>query len=81
MLYPAEVAHDIAFHLTDCESDAAFIVAVTLSPERFTPDEIRSGVAAFIVHAPNHIAAAAKHGGFPVTDVFGIGALDKRADV
>src|SRR5689334_19418961 len=74
--HPASVARDIAFHLTDWQSDAAFIVAVILFPERFTPDEIRNGVDDFIAHAPNHAAAAAKLGGFPVTDVFEIGALD-----
>lgn len=73
--HPIQVARDIAFHLTDWQSDAAFIVAVILFPERFTPDEIRSGVEGFIVHAPNHAAAAAKLGGFPVTDIFEIGAV------
>lgn len=78
--YPSEVARDIAFHLTDWTTEAAFIVALRLFPERFTPEEIRSGVEAFIVHAPNHTAAAAKLWGFPVTDVFEIGAIDGRAD-
>lgn len=78
--HPAEVARDIAFHLTDWQSDAAFIVAVILFPERFTPEEIRSGVERFIVHAPNHTAAAAKLGGFPVADVFEIGALEGGDD-
>lgn len=78
--YPAEIARDIAFHLTDWQSNAAFLVALSLFPERFTPDEIRSGVEAFIVHAPNHAAAAAKLYGFPVTDVFGIDAIDGLSD-
>ena len=78
--YPVEIARDIAFHLTDWHWEADFIVALTLFPERFTPDEIRSGVEAFIVHAPNHVAAAAKLWGFPVTDAFEIGALDGIAD-
>ncbi len=78
--HPASIAHDIAFHLTDWHSDAAFIVALLLFPERFTPEEMRSGVEEFIVHAPNHAAAAAKLGGFPVTDVFNIGALDGDRD-
>ncbi len=30
---------------------------------------------AFLIHAPNHIAAAAKLGGFPVSDVFEVGAV------
>ena len=34
---------------------------------------------AFLIHAPNHIVAAAKLGGFPVSDVFEIGALSEKA--
>lgn len=51
-------AHDIAFHLADWNSDAAFIVAIHLFPERFTPAEIAAGVGLFLAHAPNHIRAA-----------------------
>jgi hypothetical protein len=40
-----EVLHadEIAFHLTDWSSKAAFLVALHLFPERFTPEEIREG--------------------------------------
>ena len=74
--HPEEIAHDIAFHLTDWQSDAAFIVAILLFPERFTRAQIRDGVQRFAIHAPNHTAAAAKLCGFPVSDIFEIGALD-----
>jgi hypothetical protein len=67
-------SRDIAFHLSDWSSDAAFLVAVHLYPERFTREEIDAGVEMFLGHAPNHIAAAAKLYGYPVSDVFGIGA-------
>jgi len=53
-----EKARDIAFHMSDWNSDAAFIVAVHLFPERFTSEEIAAGVGLFLVHAPNHIRAA-----------------------
>jgi len=76
----SQVARDMAFHLTDWNADAAFIVAVLLFPERFTQEEIAEGVESVIVHAPNHMAAAAKLGGFPVTDVFDIGAVDGKED-
>jgi hypothetical protein len=78
--HPNKVAHDIAFHLTDWHSDAGFIVAVLLYPERFTAEEIRDGVEGFVVHAPNHVAAAAKLGGYPVADIFEVGALDGNID-
>jgi hypothetical protein len=53
-----ERANDIAFHMADWNSDAAFVVAVHLFPERFTSEEIAAGVGLFLVHAPNHIRAA-----------------------
>ena len=78
--YGEEIARDIAFHLADWNSDATFIVAMHLFPERFTPDQIRDGVERFLIHAPNHVAAAAKLGGWPIEDIFEIGALDGVAD-
>jgi len=65
-------ARDIAFHLTDWNSDAAFILALQLFPERFTAEEIASGVESFLIHAPNHVAAAAALSGWPVENIFGV---------
>jgi hypothetical protein len=54
------------------------LVAVQMYPERFTAEEVRAGVQAFLIHAPNHVAAAAHLSGWPLRDVFGIGLeLDK----
>jgi hypothetical protein len=64
------VARDIAFHLADWDEEARFIVALQLFPDRFTPEEITSGIMGFLIHAPNHIAAAAKLHGCPVQDIF-----------
>lgn len=68
-----EKALDIAFNLSDWKSDAAFLVAVHLFPERFSAEEIREGVERVLIHAPNHLAAAAALAGYPVKDVYGIG--------
>jgi hypothetical protein len=54
-----ERAREIAFHLADWASDAAFIVALQLSPERFTAVEIADGTENFLLHVPNHVAAGA----------------------
>ena len=70
-----DVAKDIGFHLSDWHSDAAFIVALHLFPERFTPAEIKAGTTYFLMHAPNHIATAAALYGFPVEDVFDTGSV------
>ena len=72
-----KIAAEVAFHLTDWNWDAAFLVAVHLFPERFTPDELATGVDMVLIHAPNHLAAAAKLGGHPADDIFGVGALDQ----
>ena len=63
-------ADQIAFHLTDWSSEAAFLVALHLFPERFTPEEIREGVQAFLIHAPHHVIAAARLAGHPTDDIF-----------
>jgi hypothetical protein len=67
-----EILHkdEIAFHLTDWNYDAAFLVALHLFPERFTPDEIRAGVGLFLVHVPSHVIAAARLSGNSTDDVF-----------
>lgn len=74
--YDKQTAFDIAFHMTDWNGDAAIICAFLLFPERFTPAEIRHGISCIVVHAPNHLAAAAKHADVPVHDVWEIGALE-----
>ena len=61
----AAILHDdqIGFHLVDWQADAAFIVALSLYPERFTDEEIRDGVEAFLIHAPSHVVEAARLAG------------------
>jgi hypothetical protein len=63
-------ADKIAFHLTDWNADAAFIVALHLFPERFTPEEIEAAVDMFLIHVPNHVVAAARLAGHPTEDIF-----------
>jgi hypothetical protein len=58
--YNADTAGKVALHMSDWNSDAAFIVALHLFPERFTPEEIKAGIGLFLVHAPNHIREACR---------------------
>jgi hypothetical protein len=56
--------HDqIGFHLIDWQAEAAFLVALSLYPERFTDEEIQDGVEAFLIHAPSHVVEAARLAG------------------
>jgi hypothetical protein len=75
--YGQERAKEIAFHLTDWICDAAFLVALHLFPEQFTPEEVDAGVGLLLVHAPNHLAAAATLSNNPIEDVFDVGAEEK----
>ena len=61
---------EMAFHLVDWNSDAAFVVAFLLFPERFTADELRAAVDMFLVHVPAHILAAARLGEYEAEDIF-----------
>ena len=63
-------AKEIAFHLADWQAEAAFLVALHLFPERFTSAEICEGVEGFLIHAPHHVIAAARLGGYPTDDIF-----------
>lgn len=69
------VADDIAFHLSDWVADAAFLVALHLFPERFTDAQVEEGIESFLIHAPNHVGAAAALGEHPIEDIFEVGAL------
>jgi hypothetical protein len=68
--YGPQKAHEIGFHMADWNSDAAFIVALHLFPERFTREEIEAGLGLFLVHAPNHIREACRLTGQYVWESF-----------
>jgi hypothetical protein len=57
--YGDDTATKVALHMSDWNSDAAFVVALHLFPERFTQDEIEAGIGMFLIHAPNHIVRPA----------------------
>ena len=53
-------ADTLSFHLCDWNADAAFLVALLLYPERFTPADIRTAIRSFMNHVPWHMSAAAE---------------------
>ena len=58
--YGDDTAAKLGLHMSDWNDDAAFIVALHLFPERFTPGEIQAGIGLFLIHAPNHIREACR---------------------
>ena len=63
-------AKDIAFHLTDWQADAAFLVALALFPERYSKEEITEGIGALLAHIPAHVVEAATLTGYPIENNF-----------
>lgn len=50
------------WHL-DWETDAAFLVAFLLFPERFTKEELQAATDMLLIHVPAHVVAAARLAG------------------
>ena len=71
----AETRHDIAFHLTDWLPDLEEWYQYCQSPESLSASDTVEMLVRFLIHVPNHVAAASKLlNDIPVTDVFGVGA-------
>jgi len=78
---PEDVADDVAFHMTDWLDDLARFAEFCAEPDKWKDVDIEEMLLAFLVHVPNHVAAAAKLlTGLPVTDVFGVGAVEDESD-
>ena len=72
----AKSRHDIAFHMTDWLPDLQEWYSYCQSPKSLDSSATMHLLIAFLVHVPNHVAAASKLlTDIPVTDVFGVGAI------
>jgi hypothetical protein len=65
-----QVADEIAFHLVDWKTDAGFLIAFLLFPERLTKEELQAGADMLLMHAPAHVLAAARLAGHEPKDIF-----------
>ena len=78
---PEQVAEDVAFHMTDWLDDLAHFQKFYSEPDQWQDEQIMKMLIAFLLHVPNHLAAASKLlTEVPVTDVFGVGAVDNEPD-
>lgn len=77
MVLPGDAADDLAFHMTDWLDDLARFAEFCAEPDKWKDEEIKDMLLSFLVHVPNHVAAASRLlTGFPVTDVFGVGSVE-----
>ena len=74
----AATARDVAFHLTDWLDDLEWLQRFYADPDDCPRDEAAERLLQFLLHVPEHVAAAKKLAtGFPVTDLFEVGALEE----
>lgn len=74
-------AVDVGFHMYDWLSDLEKFWAFTQDAESLTPEELDKMLINFLVHAPNHIAAAAKlYTGNGLVDIFDVGICEDDID-
>jgi hypothetical protein len=78
---PEPVAHDVAFHMTDWLDDLKAYGRFCTDPGKLSDDEVNKMLIAFLIHVPNHLAAASKlYTDFPVADIFGVGATSEDTE-
>ena len=72
---PDEVAYHVGFHMTDWFDDFEALSRFYADPAGFSDEEAHSILEMFLIHVPNHVAAAGKlYVDIPVTDIFEVGA-------
>jgi hypothetical protein len=74
---PESRRKEIAFHLTDWLGDLEAWKSYCDSPEQFDSESAEKLIMGFLIHVPNHVAAASKLMlEIPVSDIFEVGAID-----
>jgi len=72
------IANEIAFHMTDWDHDVDDLIKLYEQPEALNDDEILKLVIGFLIHVPNHVAAAKKLAGVgPMEDIFKVGLFEE----
>lgn len=75
----ANDARELGFQMGDWGRDAARLLLLHLYPEKFSKSEVKDIVMGFVIHVPNHLAAACAVLDWPAQDVWGIFAKRRTA--
>ncbi|AXQ29023.1 hypothetical protein D0B54_10130 [Solimonas sp. K1W22B-7] len=77
----AATAHGVAFHMTDWLEDLDAWHRFCINPDAPSQEELSRLLMGFLLHVPEHLAAAAKlFTGLPITDTFGVNATSASCD-
>lgn len=78
---PADRREQIVFHMTDWLDDLARWAEICEKPEEFDAGHIEKALTGFLLHVPNHLAAASKLVlDVPVTDIFNVASTGDDGD-
>ena len=76
---PESAADDVAFHMTDWLDDLECFARFCDEPDKWSDEEVEKMLLAFLIHVPNHVAAASKLlTGIPVTDIFSVESVENK---
>ena len=71
----SETIAEAVFHMTDWLNELAELHTFCENPESLSDDQLQDLLMNFLVHVPNHVAAASKLiADIPVKDIFELGA-------
>ena len=77
-----EKIDDAVFHMVDWLDDLEKWSQFCKNPASLNPEELGDMVMSFLIHVPNHVAAAGKLvTDIPVSDIFGVGAISNERNV
>lgn len=72
-----DASRDVAFHMTDWLGDLDQLRDLFRRPGSLTDEQVAEVLEAFLLHVPNHVAAAAKLAtGEGVADIFEVGSVE-----
>lgn len=75
-------AFAVSFHMTDWLGAFKDYQRFCSNPQFMSDNELDDLLAQFLIHAPDHLAAAKKlYTGWPVTDVFEVGAVEEKKTI
>lgn len=78
---PEDRRDQLVFHMTDWLDDLSRWAEICDKPEEFDAGHIEKVLTGFLLHVPNHLAAASKLMlDVPVTDVFNVASTGEDED-
>jgi hypothetical protein len=80
--YSQEECQDIVFHMTDWIDDLVELFKLYMNPDKYKNKKVVDILVDFLVHVPNHVAAASKLLlDQSISDTWNLGVADEDKDI